>query len=113
MSKLGTALEQLRDQPDDELKQQLARTRDDLFRLHLGQYTNQVTSTASLTTKRREIARILTILRGRELGIDTQAQKKANAASSDSPATEDKSLDASVDAKPAKKSKGREKKAKS
>ena len=38
------------------------RTRDELFRLHLGQHTNQVTSTAALTTKRRDIARILTIL---------------------------------------------------
>jgi hypothetical protein len=49
-----------------------------LFRLHLGQHTNQVTSTADLRTKRRDIARILTILRGRGLGIETQAQKKAS-----------------------------------
>lgn len=77
MSKISTSLEQLRDQPDDELREQLARTRDELFRLHLGQHTNQVTSTAELTSKRREIARILTILRGRSLGLETQAQKKA------------------------------------
>jgi large subunit ribosomal protein L29 len=77
MSKVLTSLENLRDQPDVELKQALARTRDELFRLHLGQYTNQVSSTAALTTKRREIARILTILRGRELGHETQAKKSA------------------------------------
>ena len=81
MSKIANVLQNLRDQPDDELRQALGKTRDDLFRLHLGQYTNQVTSTASLTTKRREIARIMTILRGRELGIDAQAQKKAAAES--------------------------------
>ena len=78
MSKIGTSLEQLRDQPDEELLQALARTRDELFRLQLGQHTNQVTSTAQLQTKRRDIARILTILRGRKIGIETQAQKKAS-----------------------------------
>ena len=102
MSTRGTTLEQLRDQPDEELQQALARTRDELFRLHLGQHTNQVTSTASLTTKRRDIARIMTILNGRKNGIETQAQKKASA-----PATP--ADDAEV--KPAKKS--RAKKAKS
>ena len=79
MSKSSTNLEQLRDQPDDELRQQLATTRDELFRLHLGQHTNQVTSTAALTTKRRQIAQIMTILRGRELGTEAQAQKTKKA----------------------------------
>ena len=77
MSKVSTTLEQLRDQPDEELRQVLARTRDELFRLRLGQHTNQVTSTAELRTKRRDIARIMTILRGRGLSLEAQAQKKA------------------------------------
>ena len=75
MSKLATSLEKLRDQPDEELKAALAQTRDELFRLHLGQHTNQVTSTAQLRTKRRDIARILTILNGRKSGVETQATK--------------------------------------
>ena len=79
MSKVATVLEQLRDQPDHELRQALARTRDELFRLQLAQHTNQVTSTAALTEKRREIARILTILRARALGAETQGQKTQKA----------------------------------
>jgi large subunit ribosomal protein L29 len=75
MSKLATQLEQLRDLPDHELRQTLVRIRDELFRLNLGQHTNQVTSTAELASKRREIARILTILRARELGGEAQGQK--------------------------------------
>jgi large subunit ribosomal protein L29 len=75
MSKIATTLDELRDQPDHELRQALARTRDELFRLHLAQHTNQVTSTAALLGKRREIARILTILRARALGTETQGQK--------------------------------------
>jgi large subunit ribosomal protein L29 len=77
VSKVSTTLEGLRDQPDEELRQALARTRDELFRLRLGQHTNQVTSTAELRAKRRDIARILTILRGRGLGSEAQAQKTA------------------------------------
>jgi large subunit ribosomal protein L29 len=80
MSKLATSLEQLRDLPNEELQQALVRTRDELFRLHLGRYTNQVTSTAALQTKRRDIARILTILTARTNGKETQAQKKTGKA---------------------------------
>jgi len=78
MSKIKTSIGELRDQPDTELRQVLARTRDELFRLHLAQHTNQVTSTAALLQKRREIARISTILRARELGVETQGQKPQN-----------------------------------
>jgi ribosomal protein L29 len=95
MSKVSTTLEGMRDQPDDELRAALARTRDELFRLHLGQHTNQVTSTAQLQSKRRDIARILTILNGRKAGFEAQAQKKAEPAA-DAPA---------ADEAPAKKSK--------
>lgn len=80
MSKVAQSLEKLRDLPDDELRQALDQTRDELFRLKLGQYTNQVTSTAALSSKRRDIARILTILRARELGLETQAQASAEGA---------------------------------
>lgn len=81
MSKSSQNLQSLRDQSSDELVATLARTRDELFRLHLGQHTNQVTSSALLQTKRRDIARILTILNGRKHGVETQAaettEKKA------------------------------------
>ena len=80
MSKVATTLSTFRDQPDDELREALVNARDELFRLHLGQHTNQVTSSALLKTKRREIARIQTILNGRKLGIETQAQKTAKKA---------------------------------
>jgi large subunit ribosomal protein L29 len=77
MSKHGQALETIRDQNDEDLVALLATTRDELFRMQLGQYTNQVTSSAGIQTKRRDIARIMTVLRGRKLGHETQAQKAA------------------------------------
>jgi large subunit ribosomal protein L29 len=73
-------MEEVRDQTDEDLQASLVRTRDELFRLQLGQYTNQVTSTAGLQTKRRDIARLMTVLRGRQLGHEKQAQKQAEAA---------------------------------
>jgi large subunit ribosomal protein L29 len=75
VTKISKSLTEVRDLPDDELTANLARLRDELFRLKLGQHTNQVTSTALLTTKRRDIARILTVLSARKHGVETQAQK--------------------------------------
>lgn len=75
MSKTAENLTKLRDLPDPELHQALARVRDELFRLKLGMHTNQVASTASVAHKRREVAQILTILRSRELGVENQARR--------------------------------------
>ena len=86
MSKTVENLKKLRDHTDDELRTALTETRDELFRLQLGQYTNQVSSTAAMTTKRRDIARILTILNGRKAGLETQAQKSAEATTDAAPA---------------------------
>jgi large subunit ribosomal protein L29 len=94
VSKHGTTLTTFRDHSDEELRQQLAANRDELFRLQLGQYTNQVTSTALLMSKRRDIARILTILNGRASGIEKQAQKAS-----------EKPAEAEAPAKAAKKTK--------
>ena len=98
MSKHSTTLTTFRDHSDEELRQALATSRDELFRMQLGSYTNQVTSTAGLQTKRRDIARLMTILNGREAGIEKQAEKKATSA------------EAPADAAPAKKTKKTSKK---
>jgi large subunit ribosomal protein L29 len=77
MSKVATNLTALRDLPDDELTTRLTTARDELFRMQLGKHTNQVTSSAALHNRRRDIARLLTVLRGRKLGLENQAQKKS------------------------------------
>jgi large subunit ribosomal protein L29 len=90
MSKHSTTLTAFRDHSDEELRQQLATNRDELFRMQLGSHTNQVTSTAGLTTKRRDIARLMTILNGRAAGIEKQAEKKATSAETPADATASK-----------------------
>jgi len=80
MSKSKTQLERIRDLPDEELTQALDRARDELFRLHLGLHTNQVENPIAVRAKRREIARIQTIMKARKLGFEQQAQGSAAAA---------------------------------
>lgn len=73
MSKRKEQLEKLRDLPDDELRQALDRATDELFRVKLGHYTNQVENTATIRAHRREVARIQTILRSRARGTESQS----------------------------------------
>ena len=80
MSKEKALLERVRDLPDNELLQSLDRARDELFRLKLGLHTNQVENPISVRTKRREVARIMTVLRARGLGLEVQAEGSAAAA---------------------------------
>ena len=82
MSKLKAELERIRDLPDEELGQALDRARDEMFRLKLGHYTNQVENTASLRAKRREVARIQTVISNRSK--DLEVQRAGTSASADS-----------------------------
>jgi ribosomal protein L29 len=75
MSKTKEALERIRDLPDDELALALDRAQDELFRLKLGLYTNQVENTMSVRAKRREVARILTVMSARRRGVEEQAAR--------------------------------------
>jgi large subunit ribosomal protein L29 len=77
VSKQSEALERVRDLPTDELTQALDRATDELFRARLGHYTNQIENTISVRDKRREVARIQTVLRARQLGLETQMARGA------------------------------------
>lgn len=53
----------------EELQGAETRTRGELFRLRFQQHTAQLTNTAQLRDAKRELARILTVLKEREKGI--------------------------------------------
>lgn len=99
MSKVKAVLDRIRDLPDDELGQALERTREELFRLRLGNYTNQVENTVSLRFKQRELARILTVQRARELALETQmsGQRPARPAAAEPPEAEPEAPEEEVD----------------
>ena len=65
------AAEELRTQPEQELVTKLKEAKEELFNLRFQAATGQLESHGRLRAVRREIARIYTIKRERELGIVT------------------------------------------
>ena len=63
-----TAVE-VRTRPDDELKQMLNDLQDELFGLKFQQILGQLEDTTVLKKTRKDIARIKTVLREKELKI--------------------------------------------
>ena len=58
---------EIRDMTDDEIRGRVTELQEELFRLRFRSATQQLESTALLTALRRDVARLKTILRQREL----------------------------------------------
>ena len=71
---MSTATE-LRELPDDELRQALTEGKEELFNLRFQVVTGQLDDPRRIKTVKREIARILTVMREREIAAarDTEA----------------------------------------
>lgn len=65
--KRRTRLERLRNMTDQELAEELRRQRERLFNLRRENVTRQLENTAAIPETKKEIARILTLMREREL----------------------------------------------
>jgi large subunit ribosomal protein L29 len=59
---------EMRDMEDAELRRQVANQRRDLLGLRLANATGELDDTAGLGRSRRDLARLLTVARERELG---------------------------------------------
>ncbi|MEN9679661.1 MAG: hypothetical protein RLZ57_790 [Actinomycetota bacterium] len=64
-----TTAEELRQLSTDELTQKLRDSKEELFNLRFQAATGQLESHGRLGAVRKEIARIYTVIRERELGI--------------------------------------------
>lgn len=62
---------ELRDKSDDELRELETELRDKLLRLRVAQATQRTRNSARFGQVRRDIARVLTILNERKLGLAT------------------------------------------
>ncbi|MAT61397.1 MAG: 50S ribosomal protein L29 [Micrococcales bacterium] len=71
---------ELRKLADDELETRLAEYKTELFNLRFQSATGQLESHGRLRAVRRDIARIYTVLRERELGITTLDEDQDGAA---------------------------------
>jgi large subunit ribosomal protein L29 len=63
------AATELRSLMDDELQSKLVESREELFNLRFQSATGQLDNHRRLRTLRRDMARIYTVLRERELGL--------------------------------------------
>ena len=66
---LGVAANELRDLNDTDLVDRLKESKEELFNLRFQMATGQLDNNRRLRTVRREIARIYTVMRERELGL--------------------------------------------
>ena len=69
--------DEIRDLPDDGLMEQLAETKQELFNLRFQHVTGQLDNYSRLPQLRREVARINTELRAREIAA-AEALEKAD-----------------------------------
>ena len=65
---------EIRDLPADELEQRLADTKEELFNLRFQNATGQLDNYSRLAELKRDIARIKTVLRQRELEESTTSE---------------------------------------
>jgi large subunit ribosomal protein L29 len=70
MATKGPNINEIHDRSDDELLSSRDRAKDELFRLRLGRFTNQLTNVMQIRQKRREIARIETVISARRHGLN-------------------------------------------
>lgn len=69
MATTTTTTEELRQLPADELENKVREMKEELFNLRFQAATGQLESHGRLGAVRKEIARVYTIMRERELGI--------------------------------------------
>jgi large subunit ribosomal protein L29 len=74
----GTPAGELRELPDDELESKLSEAKAELFNLRVQGATGQLDNNRRLAVVRREIARIYTIMRERELGLSAAPSEVAS-----------------------------------
>jgi large subunit ribosomal protein L29 len=88
---------QLRVSTEEELHAKLAEAREELFNLRFQGATGQLESHGRLHAVRKEIARIYTVMRERELGIITLVEDSGEPEAQAVPAVSDSAADEAAD----------------
>jgi len=85
---------ELRELPDDELYVRIESAKEELFNLRFQLATGQLDNTARLKEIRRDVARLATVLREREIELELDTMAAAEAAAREA-ALDDEEEDAS------------------
>jgi len=70
---------ELRDLSDDELAQRLDEAKEELFNLRFQNVTGQLDNPMRIKVMRHEVARIMTVMREREIELHEQATQASEA----------------------------------
>lgn len=73
----GTPAHELRELSADELTKRLNEAKEELFNLRFQLATGQLTNNRRLRTVKRDIARMYTVVRERELGLSVLPEDEA------------------------------------
>ena len=76
----GTTATELRGLLDDELVTKLREAKEELFNLRFQSATGQLDNNKRLYTVKKDIARIYTVMRERELGLTSEPAESASEA---------------------------------
>ena len=68
--------QELRELPDDELRQELAEHKEELFNLRFQVVTGQLDNPRRIKQVKREIARVLTVMREREIAAARETEAR-------------------------------------
>ena len=71
-------LDEIRERTDDELNTLNRQLHEDLYKLRVQKATNQLEDTNASKSARKDLARVLTVLRARTLGIEAARKEKEN-----------------------------------
>ena len=74
----GTPAHEFRELSDAELNDRLSALKEELFNLRFQLATGQLTNNRRIPAVKRDIARLYTVLRERELGLSTVPGEGAN-----------------------------------
>jgi len=73
--KRTNVVREIRESSEDELQGRLGRLEAQLFQLRLKHATNQIDNVSQIRTTRREIARVLTVLKERRQSVQPSLRK--------------------------------------
>lgn len=70
-------LQEIRERKDEELVTLVRQLNEDLYKLRVQKATNQLENTNALLRTKKDIARTLTVLRARQIGIESSNKETA------------------------------------
>jgi large subunit ribosomal protein L29 len=68
-------MDEIRERTDDELETLSRQLREDLFKLRVQKATNQLDDTNAPRRARKDLARVMTVLKARHVGVE-QSKKE-------------------------------------